>query len=67
MAAGHGTWAIVGSPAQCAEKIVALKECGLRGTTLSFVNFNKEFPYFRDEVLPLLEKAGIRKSVQQRS
>lgn len=61
MAAGHGTWAIVGTPQQCADKIVALKEAGLRGTTLSFVNYTQELPYFRDEVLPLLEKAGIRK------
>jgi hypothetical protein len=29
---------------------------------VSFVDYIKEFPYFRDEVMPLLVEAGIRKS-----
>ena len=33
---------------------------GFAGTTLSFVDYVKEFPYFADEVLPRLKKAGIR-------
>jgi len=27
---------------------------------LSFVNYLTEFPYFRDEVLPRLARAGVR-------
>ena len=30
------------------------------GTTLSFVDYVKEFPYFRDTVLPMLEARGLR-------
>ena len=33
---------------------------GFKGTTLSFVDYVEEFPYFRDEVLPLLEARGLR-------
>ena len=33
---------------------------GYGGTTLSFVDFVGEFPYFRDEVLPGLEEKGLR-------
>jgi hypothetical protein len=39
------------------EKIPA---SGFAGTTLSFVDYVKEFPYFRDEVIPRLEKKGLR-------
>jgi FMNH2-dependent dimethyl sulfone monooxygenase len=28
--------------------------------TLSFVDYAKEFPYFRDEVIPRLERKGLR-------
>ena len=33
---------------------------GFAGSTLSFVDYVKEFPYFADEVLPRLARAGIR-------
>jgi hypothetical protein len=39
------------------EKIPA---SGFAGTTLSFVDYIKDFPYFRDEVIPRLEKIGLR-------
>ena len=47
-AAGHGGFPLVGTP----DKIA--------GTTLSFVDYAKEFPYFRQEVLPRLESKGLR-------
>ena len=59
-AMGHGGFPLVGTPDQVAAGIVKLHETGFAGTTLSFVDYIKEFPYFRDEVLPRLEKAGIR-------
>ncbi|MBB6446578.1 LLM class flavin-dependent oxidoreductase [Bacillus benzoevorans] len=61
-ALGHGGFPLVGTPEQVADGITALAEAGFKGTTLSFVDYNKEFPYFRDEVLPILEKRGLRKS-----
>ncbi|MFT4149457.1 MAG: LLM class flavin-dependent oxidoreductase [Paracoccaceae bacterium] len=59
-ALGHGGYPLIGTPDQVAEGIIRLHETGFAGTTLSFVDYVKEFPYFRDEVLPRLEKAGIR-------
>ncbi len=60
MALGHGGFPLVGTPDQVAAGIVALHEAGFAGTTLSFVDYLKEFPYFADEVLPRLAKAGLR-------
>jgi FMNH2-dependent dimethyl sulfone monooxygenase len=63
MAAGHGGFPLVGTPQQVAEGLVALHKAGFGGSTLSFVDYAEEFPYFRDHVLPLLEQAGIRQPV----
>jgi len=60
MTAGHGGFPLVGTPEQVADGICALHETGFRGTTLSFLDYAEEFPYFRDTVLPLLSARGIR-------
>ena len=60
MAAGHGGFPLIGTPQQVAEGIIALAEAGFGGTTLSFVDYLEEFPYFRDTVLPLLAQRGLR-------
>lgn len=60
MALGHGGFPLVGTPQQVAEGIIKLHETGFAGTTLSFVDYVEEFPYFRDNVLPILAEAGIR-------
>lgn len=60
MAAGHGGFPLTGTPEQVAQGIISLHEAGFRGTTLSFVDYAEEFPYFRDNVLPILEASGIR-------
>ncbi len=65
MAAGHGGFPLIGTPEQVAERIVSLHNAGFSGTTLSFVDYAEEFPYFRDNVLPLLEQAGIRDNVKE--
>ncbi|MCF8516677.1 MAG: LLM class flavin-dependent oxidoreductase, partial [Rhodobacteraceae bacterium] len=59
-AMGHGGFPLVGTPDQVAEGILKLHATGFSGTTLSFVDYVEEFPYFRDNVLPKLEAAGIR-------
>jgi alkanesulfonate monooxygenase SsuD/methylene tetrahydromethanopterin reductase-like flavin-dependent oxidoreductase (luciferase family) len=59
-AAGYGGWPIVGDPDTVAKGFVAVSEAGFGGVALGFVNYLAEFPYFRDEVLPRLERAGIR-------
>ncbi len=60
MAAGHGGFPLVGTPEQVADGISKLHAAGFKGTTLSFVDYAKEFPYFRDHVLPMLEARGLR-------
>lgn len=60
MAVGHGGFPLVGTPQQVADHIIALHEAGFSGTTLSFLDYAEEFPYFRDTVLPILTEKGIR-------
>ncbi len=60
MAMGHGGFPLIGTPEQVADAIINLNKIGFGGTTLSFVDYAEEFPYFRDEVLPLLKQAGLR-------
>ncbi len=60
-AAGHGTLPFVGDPDTVAKEMAKVTEAGFAGCTISFVDYVKEFPYFRDEVLPRFEKMGLRK------
>jgi len=57
---GAGTYPLVGTPAHIAAEMVRMCEAGFAGTTVSFVNFADELPYFIATVLPLLREAGIR-------
>lgn len=59
-AAGHGGYPLVGTPEKVAAGLIDLYETGFGGTTLSFLDYVREFPYFRDTVLPILEARGIR-------
>ena len=59
-AAGAGTYPLVGTPQHIAAEMVRISEAGFAGTTISFVNFVDELPYFVAGVLPLLERAGLR-------
>jgi len=60
MAMGHGGYPLIGTPEQVADGINLLAETGFGGTTLSFVDYVAEFPYFRDTVMPILEARGLR-------
>ncbi|GLU46282.1 LLM class flavin-dependent oxidoreductase [Nocardiopsis ansamitocini] len=59
-AAGHGGYPLVGDPDRVASQIVAFAEAGFTGMTLSFLDYAGELPYFAQEVLPRLERAGVR-------
>ena len=59
-ALGHGGFPLVGTPRQVADGLLKLHETGFAGVSLSFLDYVEEFPYFRDNVLPLLAEAGIR-------
>lgn len=60
-AAGAGTYPLVGTPQHIAAEMVRMAEAGFVGSTISFVNYKNELPYFLETVLPLLREAGLRR------
>ena len=63
-AAGHGAFPLTGTPDHIADQLRQLSEAGVAGMALSFVDYVKEFPYFRDEVIPRLERMGLREPMK---
>jgi alkanesulfonate monooxygenase SsuD/methylene tetrahydromethanopterin reductase-like flavin-dependent oxidoreductase (luciferase family) len=61
-AGGAGTYPLVGTPRHIADEMVRMQAAGFAGTTVSFVNFERELPYFIETVLPLLREAGLREN-----
>ena len=57
---GHATWPLVGTPDEVAASFRALHAAGLDGTAFSLVNYLDDLPIVRDEVLPRLERYGLR-------
>jgi alkanesulfonate monooxygenase SsuD/methylene tetrahydromethanopterin reductase-like flavin-dependent oxidoreductase (luciferase family) len=64
MAHGNSGVPIVGDPDHIAAQLIELSGAGLTGIAVSLVNYADELPYFRDEVLPRLERAGLRLSAK---
>jgi alkanesulfonate monooxygenase SsuD/methylene tetrahydromethanopterin reductase-like flavin-dependent oxidoreductase (luciferase family) len=62
---GWGSYLIVGTPEQVAERMVHLSSLGLDGVVLSWVSYQEEMRYWNAEVMPLLEQAGLRKKNRQ--
>ena len=63
---GHGTYGpITGTPDQVAETMCRMKEIGYSGLAFSFTNYMKELPYFQQEVMPRLEKLGVRQPLTE--
>jgi FMNH2-dependent dimethyl sulfone monooxygenase len=60
---GHGVYPLIGNPDDVAAELAKISAAGFIGTTITFVNYLDEFPYFRDEVLPRLERLGLRQPV----
>jgi len=59
-AQGMGGLPIVGDPDHVAQQLIDLSRAGLTGVAISLVNYIDELPFFCAEVLPRLERAGIR-------
>jgi dimethylsulfone monooxygenase len=57
---GMGGVPIVGDPDRVAGQLADLSRAGLRGAGISFVNYADELPFFCDEVIPRLERLGVR-------
>ena len=65
MATRLSGFSMVGSPDDVAGLLARLSAAGFDGIAFSFVNYQSEFPYFRDEVLPRLERLGLREPVKR--
>src|SRR3984893_17842390 len=59
-AQGMGGLPIVGDPDHVASQLIDLSKAGLTGVAVSLVNYIDELPFFCDEVLPRLQRAGLR-------
>jgi alkanesulfonate monooxygenase SsuD/methylene tetrahydromethanopterin reductase-like flavin-dependent oxidoreductase (luciferase family) len=59
-ARGMSGKAIIGNPDMVAAELAGLSRAGVRGMAMNFVNYVDELPYIRDEVLPRLQRLGVR-------
>ena len=55
-----GMYPLVGSPDALVEEFRKLAAIGVAGSALVFLNYLQELPYFVQEVLPRMERAGLR-------
>jgi len=51
---------VIGDPDYVAGFIAKISAAGFDGLAISFLNYLDELPFFRDEVLPRLERLGLR-------
>jgi FMNH2-dependent dimethyl sulfone monooxygenase len=59
----RGSYCAIGDADHIAHELQRLHEVGFDGLVLNFVNYLDELPYFATEVLPRLERAGVRAAV----
>jgi FMNH2-dependent dimethyl sulfone monooxygenase len=57
---GTGTHLVMGSYDEVAETFKKLNEAGLDGMAIGLVNFVDDLPAIRDEVLPRMQRLGLR-------
>jgi len=57
---GSGGRQLIGDPDHIANECKRIADAGIRGLGFSFVNYAEELPYFCQEVLPRLERLGLR-------
>jgi FMNH2-dependent dimethyl sulfone monooxygenase len=57
---GGGTFPVIGSYDEVAATLKRLSDAGLDGMALASVNYVQEMPVIRDELLPRLERLGLR-------
>lgn len=55
---------LIGTPEQVAEQFNEFSEAGLSGAILGFLDYAKELKEFGEEVMPVLEKHGLRQEVR---
>ena len=60
----RGAYCAVGDPDFVTAELVQLHRAGFDGLALNFVDYLKELPYFAQEVLPRLERLGLREGYE---
>lgn len=60
LAGGNGGYPIIGTPDEVAEHMRRLNEIGFDGLAMGMQNYLEHLPFFRDEVLPRLQRMGVR-------
>jgi alkanesulfonate monooxygenase SsuD/methylene tetrahydromethanopterin reductase-like flavin-dependent oxidoreductase (luciferase family) len=55
-----GIYPLVGTPDEIVEEMEQLQKAGLSGAAIVFLNYLNEMPYFIQEVMPRMERAGLR-------
>ncbi len=63
-AGGYGGVPFVGDPDTVAAEFKRISDYGFDGVAIGFVNFLDELPYFCQEVLPRLERLGLREPLR---
>ena len=63
IAAGSGTFPVVGNPDRVAGTFKQLSDAGLDGMAAAFVNYLDELPFFCEHVLPRMERLALRSPV----
>jgi hypothetical protein len=51
---------LVGDSDHVAAKLAKISGCGFDGIIFGFVNYLQELPFFAQEILPRLERMGLR-------
>jgi alkanesulfonate monooxygenase SsuD/methylene tetrahydromethanopterin reductase-like flavin-dependent oxidoreductase (luciferase family) len=62
---GMGGLPVVGDADHVAKTLADLSEAGVTGIGISLINYLDELPFFCDEVLPRLERLGLREQARQ--
>lgn len=63
---GRSHYTIYGSPDQVTSELRRLHQAGYGGVAIGFVNYLDELPHFAQEVLPRLERMGLRQPKRER-
>ncbi len=58
--AGWGGYPLVGTPEQVVDMMLELRERGIEGFILTWLDYYEELKYFGERVMPLLKQAGLR-------
>lgn len=56
----RGAWCVIGDPDAVANQLAELHAIGYDGFAINFFNYLDELPFFAQEVLPRLERLGVR-------